>query len=156
MKGASENEEYARILSRLDKLEKEELASENDWKKSEDSFAEVESKKVDAVDEKWAHVMTRLDELEKEELAAQSDEEKDEDQKTDASERKSDEDEQTEVDFGRKNNADHNSCYQTLIHSEVIFGTAFGMVNATRLCFGNDVLIYYLSNGSISQPNHCS
>ncbi|GKU93123.1 hypothetical protein SLEP1_g6749 [Rubroshorea leprosula] len=118
-KGAFENEEYACILSRLDELEKEEeLAAENDREKSEDSFAEVDSKKVEAVDEKWARVMSRLDELEKEELTAQSDEEKDEDQQTDASESKSDEDEQTEVDFGRKNNADHNSRYQTLMHSE--------------------------------------
>ncbi|GLU06401.1 hypothetical protein SLE2022_234410 [Rubroshorea leprosula] len=82
------------------------------------SFTETDNTKGAFENEEYACILSRLDELEKEELTAQSDEEKDEDQQTDASESKSDEDEQTEVDFGRKNNADHNSRYQTLMHSE--------------------------------------
>ncbi|GLT45849.1 hypothetical protein SLA2020_196510 [Shorea laevis] len=82
------------------------------------SFTETDNTKGASENEEYARILSRLDELEKEELAALSDEEKDKDQQTDASESKCDEDEQTEVDFGRKNNADHNSHYQTLMHSE--------------------------------------
>ncbi|KAA8524349.1 hypothetical protein F0562_010772 [Nyssa sinensis] len=58
MKVEVEDEEYAHMMSRIDELEKEELAAEIANKSDED--------------EEYAHMMSKMDELEKEELLAKS------------------------------------------------------------------------------------
>ncbi|XP_062152704.1 uncharacterized protein LOC133861023 [Alnus glutinosa] len=70
-----EDEEYARMMSRLDELEKEELEAECGNGNDEDN-AKVASK-----DEEYSRIMSRLDELEKEEPEAEHDNENDEEDK---------------------------------------------------------------------------
>ncbi|XP_052178662.1 uncharacterized protein LOC127792254 isoform X2 [Diospyros lotus] len=74
-KAVVEDEDYARIMSRLEELEKEELAAEN--------F----NKSVGDEDEEYASKISRVDELQKKELA-------------DGSSAELDEEEQKEADFG--------------------------------------------------------
>ena len=74
-KAVVEDEEYAHIMSRLEELEKEELAAEN--------F----NKSVGDEDEEYASKISRVDELQKKELA-------------DGSSAELDEEEQKEADFG--------------------------------------------------------
>ncbi|XP_050248331.1 uncharacterized protein LOC126695567 isoform X1 [Quercus robur] len=66
-----EDEEYARIMSRLDELEKEELEAEC----GNETVEENEQVAVD--DEEYARLMSRLDELEEEELEAEDEKIKD-------------------------------------------------------------------------------
>lgn len=63
MNALTEEEEFARLMSKIDELEKEELAEESD---------------EDENDEKYGHMMSKLDELEKQELATESVSERDE------------------------------------------------------------------------------
>ncbi|KAM3745268.1 hypothetical protein ACB098_06G113500 [Castanea mollissima] len=70
-KVSAEDEEYARIMSRLDELEKEELEAEC----GNEIVEENEQVAVD--DEDYARLMSRLDELEKEELEAEDEKNKD-------------------------------------------------------------------------------
>jgi unconventional prefoldin RPB5 interactor 1 len=70
-----EDEEYARMMSRLDELEKEELEAECGNGNNEDN-AKLASK-----DEEYSRIMSRLDELEKEEPEAEHDNENDEEDK---------------------------------------------------------------------------
>lgn len=66
-----EDEEYARIMSKLDELEKEELEAECGNETVE------ENEQVADDDEEYARLMSRLDELEKEELEAEDEKIKD-------------------------------------------------------------------------------
>uniref|UniRef100_A0A5B7CAU3 RNA polymerase II subunit 5-mediating protein n=1 Tax=Davidia involucrata TaxID=16924 RepID=A0A5B7CAU3_DAVIN len=70
MKVVVEDEEYAHMMSRIDELEKEELAAEIANESDED--------------EEYARLMSRMDELEKEELLAKSANECDENGQTEA------------------------------------------------------------------------
>jgi len=74
-KVAVDDEEYARMMSRLDELEKEELEAEFGNGRDEDNA------KAAVEDEEYASIMSRLDELEKEEAEAEHDNETDEDEK---------------------------------------------------------------------------
>ncbi|KAF5481308.1 hypothetical protein F2P56_001972 [Juglans regia] len=65
VKVAVEDEEYSRMMSRLDELEKAELEAEYGNERHED----IEN--VAVSDEEYARMMSRLDELEKEELEAE-------------------------------------------------------------------------------------
>lgn len=58
MNALTEEEEFAKLMSKIDELEKEELAEESD--------------------EEYGHMMSKLDELEKKELATESVSESDE------------------------------------------------------------------------------
>ncbi|KAI9178067.1 hypothetical protein LWI28_022332 [Acer negundo] len=77
-----EDEEYARMMSRLDELEQEELAAEVDNEVDEDNQNQGNTAKSDKEiyeDEEYARMMSRLDKFEQEELAAEIDNEVDED-----------------------------------------------------------------------------
>ncbi|KAF7141738.1 hypothetical protein RHSIM_Rhsim06G0139500 [Rhododendron simsii] len=63
MNALTEEEEFAKLMSKIDELEKEELAEESD---------------EDENDEEYGHMMSKLDELEKKELATESVSESDE------------------------------------------------------------------------------
>ncbi|KAI8551597.1 hypothetical protein RHMOL_Rhmol06G0198300 [Rhododendron molle] len=63
MNALTEEEEFAKLMSKIDELEKEELAEESD---------------EDENDEEYSHMMSKLDELEKKELATESVSESDE------------------------------------------------------------------------------
>ena len=92
-----EDEEYARIMSKLDELEKEELEAEC----GNETVEENEQVAVD--DEEYARLMSRLDELEKEELEA--------------------EDEKIKDDFNKL--SDQKSLDTNLRHSEVMLWITF-------------------------------
>ena len=90
--------DYARIMSRMDELEIEELEEECGSESVE------YSEKVAINDEEYARIMSRLDELEKEELEAEND---------------NDSDEKIKADFGQL--SDQKSLDTNLRYSEVIF-----------------------------------
>lgn len=104
---ASEMEEYARMISRMDELEKEELAA---------NLAETDGTKASPVGDDWDRVMSRLDEFEKEELAAQSDEEEDKEMESDSTKGGSDENEEIGTDFDSQSDDDHNSLRHNFTH----------------------------------------
>ncbi|TXG55125.1 hypothetical protein EZV62_020381 [Acer yangbiense] len=111
-----EDEEYARMMSRLDELEQEELAAEIDNEVDEHSQNQGNTAKSDKEiyeDEVYARMMSRLDKFEQEELAAEIDNEVDEDNQGNAakSDKESDEDEQAITDFDQLSDQiapDHN------------------------------------------------
>ncbi|KAK3184104.1 hypothetical protein Dsin_031390 [Dipteronia sinensis] len=111
-----EDEEYARMMSRLDELEQEELAAEIDNEVDEDNQNQGNTAKNDKEsdeDEVYARMMSRLDEFEQEELAAEMHNEVDEDNQgnTAKNEKDSDEDERAVTDFDQFSDQiarDHN------------------------------------------------
>ncbi|KAI9177915.1 hypothetical protein LWI28_020590 [Acer negundo] len=111
-----EDEEYARMMSRLDELEQEELAAEVDNEVDEDNQNQGNTAKSDKEiyeDEEYARMMSRLDKFEQEELAAEIDNEVDEDNQGNAakSDKESDEDERAITDFDQFSDQiapDHN------------------------------------------------
>ncbi|XWS54163.1 hypothetical protein CRYUN_Cryun10bG0066000 [Craigia yunnanensis] len=90
--GAYEDDEYARIMSRLEELEKEELAAENYGENDEDPDANAAESDGDEDEQTKA----------KEELAAENYGENDEDPDANAAESDGDEDEQTKAVFYKK------------------------------------------------------
>ncbi|KAK2651153.1 hypothetical protein Ddye_018642 [Dipteronia dyeriana] len=115
-----EDEEYARMMFRLDELEQEELAAEIDNEVDEDNQNQGNTAKSEEIDEDevYARMMSRLDEFEQEELAAEIDNEVDEDNQgnTAKSDKESDEDEQAITDFDQF--SDQIARDQKFTHSE--------------------------------------